>query len=179
APPARRAAPPGSRPRSPAARGPACSPGAGWKRGSSLHEPAETSRNPRRGIDNDIAPMDCPGAGDEPPPRRASSDIAADATRSTLAIAGRGTGERARLAGEGGGTELRLEEVGVEAALGEQLGVGTALDEATPVEDEDHVGGEDRAQAVRDDQARAALHRALQRRLDQRLRLRVEVGGRL
>ena len=53
-----------------------------------------------------------------------------------------------------------LDELPVErrvvAALGQQLGMGPALDDPALVEDEHQVGAADRAQPVRDDEARAA-----------------------
>ena len=50
------------------------------------------------------------------------------------------------------GGELRLVEVGVEAARGEQLGVAAALDDAAVVDDEDLVGAAHRRQPVGDDE---------------------------
>ena len=47
------------------------------------------------------------------------------------------------------------------------------------VHDEDLVGCQDRAQPVRDDNAGAPAHRPVERLLDQRFGLRVQVGGRL
>lgn len=54
--------------------------------------------------------------------------------------------------------ELRVVQIGVEAALGEQLVVCALLDDVAVANHQDHVGVSDRGQAVRDDKARAALH---------------------
>ena len=54
--------------------------------------------------------------------------------------------------------ELRVVQVGVEAALGEQLVVRALLDDVAVADHQDHVGVADRGQAVRDDKARAAPH---------------------
>ena len=53
------------------------------------------------------------------------------------------------------------------------------LDHASPVEDEDRVGGEDGGEAVGDHDRGAAREQRAQRRLDQLLREAVEVRGRL
>src|SRR6185295_18212121 len=52
-------------------------------------------------------------------------------------------------------------------------------DDAAAVEDEDTLQRPHRRQAVRDDDGGAAVHQALGRFLDQRLRFRIEAGGRL
>src|SRR5436309_2626745 len=44
-------------------------------------------------------------------------------------------------AGRGLGAELPLVQGGVQAAAGEEFGVGAGIDEPSPVEDEDLVGG--------------------------------------
>lgn len=54
--------------------------------------------------------------------------------------------------------ELRVVQVGVEAALGEQLVVRALLDDVAVADHQDHVGVSDRGQAMRDDKAGAALH---------------------
>ena len=53
------------------------------------------------------------------------------------------------------------------------------LHQATFVQHEDQVGREDGAQAMGNDQAAAPFHHPLQRLLDQRLALGIEVAGRL
>ena len=53
--------------------------------------------------------------------------------------------------------ELRVVQVGVEAALGEQLVVRALLDDVAVANHQDHVGVADRGQAVRDDKAGADL----------------------
>ena len=54
--------------------------------------------------------------------------------------------------------ELRIVQIGVEAAQGEQLVVRALLDDVAVANHQDHIGVADRGQAVRDDKARAALH---------------------
>lgn len=54
--------------------------------------------------------------------------------------------------------ELRVVQVGVEAALGEQFVVCALLDDVAVADHQDHVGVSDRGQAMRDDKAGAALH---------------------
>src|SRR5438105_11140404 len=75
--------------------------------------------------------------------------------------------------------ELLRVEVGIEATAAEQVLVRPLLDEATAVEDEDHVRGEDRREAVRDRDRRALLDQRLERRLDEPLARRVQSRRRL
>src|SRR3712207_7296798 len=75
--------------------------------------------------------------------------------------------------------ELSAVEVGVEAAAGEQLVVGAALDDAPVPDREDQVGVPDRAQAVRDHDARPSLQEPGERLLYHLLRPGVYVARRL
>src|SRR5262245_15866 len=97
----------------------------------------------------------------------------------SILLAGRsGEGGWRRLSGDSV-AKLCLEQPGVETAAREQLGVGALLDQPPTVEDQDRVGLQDRREAVGDHEAGPAGHDPLEGGLDQRLRLRVEVGGRL
>ena len=73
--------------------------------------------------------------------------------------------------------ELGGVEAGVGAVGGQELGVGAALDDAAPVDDQDEVGGEDGGKAVGDGEGRAARHQRRQGALDQALGLGVQGGG--
>jgi hypothetical protein len=75
--------------------------------------------------------------------------------------------------------ELGAVEVGVQAALLEQRGVGAALEDAAVVDDQDLVGLTHGREPVRDDQAGAALEGGVEGTLDGELGLGVEVRGRL
>src|SRR5262249_15479610 len=74
--------------------------------------------------------------------------------------------------------ELELVELAVLAAAREQLLVGPALHDPSVREHDDLVGAPDRRQAVRDDDARAVDHEAVERFLDEALGLGVERGRR-
>src|SRR6185369_15619082 len=63
--------------------------------------------------------------------------------------------------------ELPFAETGIDAALGEQLLVRTDLDDASLVHDDDAIGMQDGGQPMRDHEAGASLHQALQRILNQ------------
>ena len=78
-----------------------------------------------------------------------------------------------------GETELEPVELLVEARRLDQLGMGSGLDDASLVEDDDPVGALDGRETVRDDEHRAPREERLQRLLHEQLRLRVEAGGRL
>src|SRR5207237_1286380 len=75
--------------------------------------------------------------------------------------------------------ELLRVQLRVETAAAEELLVRPLLDEAAAVDDEDHVGGEDRREPVRDRDRRPALHQGLERVLDEPLARRVQSGRRL
>src|SRR5688572_27817073 len=75
--------------------------------------------------------------------------------------------------------ELLAIEPGVQAALGQQLGMRAALDDAPAVVDEDPVGAQDRREPVSDGDGGAALHQSLEGGLDEPLGHRVERGRRL
>ena len=75
------------------------------------------------------------------------------------------------------GLELGGVEAGVDAVLGEELGVGAALGDAAAVEDEDLVRLEDGAEAVGDDDAGAVREDALEGLLDEAFGFAVETAG--
>src|SRR5437868_10920500 len=62
-------------------------------------------------------------------------------------------------------SELRSVKLGVEAARGEQLAVGSAFPDPAPVQDEDLVGVMNGRQPVSDDQGGPAGKRGLERAL--------------
>ena len=67
--------------------------------------------------------------------------------------------------------------MGVAAVGGEQFVVGSDLGDATVLDEGDPVGAADRREAMGDDQGSAVTHRRVERRLDQRLVLVVEMAG--
>ena len=73
--------------------------------------------------------------------------------------------------------ELGAVEIGVEAALGDQAGMGAALDDPAVVDDEDLVGLAHGGEPVGDDQAGAPLQGRVECALDGVLGLGVEVCG--
>src|ERR1700754_921488 len=73
--------------------------------------------------------------------------------------------------------ELGVVQVGVEPARGQQLLVGAAFADSSRVDDQDLVGVADRREPVRGHQRRPGGKRGLERTLDRRLRLRVQVCG--
>ena len=73
--------------------------------------------------------------------------------------------------------ELLVVEPGVEAAPGQQLGVGAPLDELAVLQTEDHVGVADGGEPVGDGDRGAPLGGALQRLLDEPLGLGVQGRG--
>jgi hypothetical protein len=56
--------------------------------------------------------------------------------------------------------------------------VRAAFNDAPGIDDENNIGVEDRGEAVRDDEARAAFHRFFERGLDERFVFGIECGGR-
>ena len=71
-------------------------------------------------------------------------------------------------------TELLLVDLRVQPAPREQLLVRSLFDDPPPVQDEDHIGRQDRRETVGDRDRRPALHQRLQRRLHQALGGRVQ-----
>ena len=76
-----------------------------------------------------------------------------------------------------------LDHVGVElviaAALGEEVVVVAALDDAAIFQNEDRVGVADGGQAVGNDEDCPALHQAVKTALDELFRSGIDGGGRL
>ena len=68
-------------------------------------------------------------------------------------------------------------ELVVGALLGDQIIVGTPLDDAAMVQDHDAVGVHDGAEAVRDDEYGSAMHQGIHTVLDQLLGTGVDGGG--
>src|SRR5439155_4209599 len=107
----------------------------------------------------------------------------ADARRwSTLA--GLVRGERVREGSEGAAgvalrqPELQTVELLIEPGAFHQLRMGSGLHDPSLVQDEDSIGALDRGEAVRDDEHGAAPEEHLERLLDQKLRLGIEIRGR-
>ncbi len=73
--------------------------------------------------------------------------------------------------------ELRLGEELVGPALGDELIVAAAFDDATVVDDEDAVGVADGGKTMSDDEAGAALHQTFEGFVDEPLALGIEGGG--
>ena len=67
----------------------------------------------------------------------------------------------------------------IEALFLQQVAVLALLDDAAVAQDQNEVGVDDRGQAVGDDEARPAAHKAVHGLLDEKLRARVDVGRRL
>ena len=64
--------------------------------------------------------------------------------------------------------------MGIEAVFCQQFIMGPLFDDAAVVDDDDVVGIADRAQAVGDDDGRAAFHEAVQGSLDDLFAFRIE-----
>src|SRR5438309_4380173 len=75
------------------------------------------------------------------------------------------------------GPELQVVEPAVQAVGGEQLGVGATLPEAPVLEHHDQIGVLDGREPVRDHEHRAVPHEAIDRVLNEPLRLGVELAG--
>ncbi len=73
--------------------------------------------------------------------------------------------------------ELALVQLGVQAADGEQLGMGALLDQAAVVEHQDLVGGQHGRQPMRDGDGGPPGERWLEGGLDELLGDGVQVGG--
>src|SRR5689334_2698382 len=74
-------------------------------------------------------------------------------------------------------TELRLVELGVPSAAGEQFGVCAALRDAAVLDDEDDVGGADRREPVSDHYRRPSAQRLGERLLNSGFGCGVQRGG--
>ena len=74
-------------------------------------------------------------------------------------------------------SELRLVELAVDAAAGQQLVVGALLGDDPVLDDEDAVGLENGGEPVRDHNVGAALHDSLQRVLNRVFGDRIQGGG--
>ena len=68
-------------------------------------------------------------------------------------------------------------KLGVVSAEGKELLVGTLLDDTPTIDDADHVGVDDRGEAVGDDDGRTARHEVIQGVLHETFTLRVQGGG--
>ena len=72
--------------------------------------------------------------------------------------------------------ELVLVERPIEATALQQLVMGAVVDQPSALQDQDHIRGQDRGEAVGDHERRPTAEERPQRRLDELLRERVEVG---
>src|SRR5215204_3015996 len=105
-----------------------------------------------------------------------SSSSFTDASPNNTASRPFGSGSSAR---RDGLAELAAVEVSIQAVLLYQRGMAAALRDFATLYDEDEVGVPDSAQAVGDDNARPSLQQPGQGSLDDRLRARIYVAGRL
>jgi hypothetical protein len=78
----------------------------------------------------------------------------------------------------GSAPELRLVEMSIQAALGQQLLVRAALDNSPAIQHQDQVGRQDGAEAMGDDDASTFCHYSLERILNQTLRFTIEMARR-
>ena len=63
------------------------------------------------------------------------------------------------------------------SAEGKELLVGPLLDDTPTIDDADHVGVDDRREAVGDDDGRATRHEVIQGVLHETFALRIQSGG--
>src|SRR2546427_81715 len=110
--------------------------------------------------------------------RYATSWASHDSTQWRAPASG-ATTSRLAIRAPAGPPRLPGHQTGVDAAPAEQLAVRALLDQPSLVEHEDAVGAHDTRETVGEDEGGAASHETIERRLDQRLALRVDRRERL